>query len=157
MSTHALSSHSTQILRAPAATPSTYAVIAEVGDITPPGLERNEFDATAQQEDIDSYALGVLRRITLVFEMNFIPSDASQNHISGLHRSMIDGDMDNWEVAFPDGTAWIGAGQISRLESKAPNDGKLSLDVTIRFSGGFAITTIHAFDASAFDSKAFQT
>jgi hypothetical protein len=142
MSINALSGHGTLIARAPALTPTVFTTIAELGDITPPGLSRNEFDATAQQEDIDSYAIGVLRRTPITFPMNFIPSDASQDHIAGLHFSMIHKATDGWRVTFPDGTAWVGSGVITNLSSGAPVDGKLTLNVTIRLSGKFTINGI---------------
>ena len=142
MSVFALSGHGTLVARAPSSSPTVFTTIAELGDITPPGLTRNEFDTTSQQEDIDSYVLGVLRRSPITFPMNFIPSDASQDHLTGLHKSMIQKATDGWKVTFPDGTTWVGSGQISKLESKAPVDGKLSLDVTIRLSGKFTINGI---------------
>jgi len=142
MSVNALSGHGTTVARAPSSSPTSFTVIAELGDITPPGLSRNEFDATSQQEDIDSYAIGVLRRTPISFPMNFIPNDTSQDHIAGLHNSMITKARDGWKVTFPDGTVWVGTGSITRMESSAPVDGKLTLNVSIRLSGKFTINGI---------------
>lgn len=142
MSVNALSGHGTLIARAPQSAPTAFVTIAELGDITPPGLSRNEFDATSQQEDIDSYAIGVLRRTPISFPMNFIPNDASQDHIAGLHNSMITKARDGWKLTYPDGTIWVGSGSITHLAATAPVDGKLTLNVSIRLSGKFTINGI---------------
>ena len=139
MSVNALSGHGTLVARAPKATPTVFTTIAELGDITPPSLTRNEFDATTQNEDIDSYVLGVLRRAQVTFPLNFIPTDSTHDYISGVLQSMKNKDMDGWRVTFPDGTVWIGSGQVQKFDMKAPVDGKLTADVGVRLSGKFTI------------------
>jgi len=134
MSVNALSSHGTLVERQP--TPGgVFEVVGELGDITPPETMRNEFDATTQTEDIDSYVLGVLRRGALTFPINFIPTDASHDHLTGLYMNQFDNVMTGYRVTFPDGTPWVMSGQVQSIKTGAPVDGKLSADVTIRFSG----------------------
>lgn len=142
MSVNALTSHGTLVARAPAATPTSFTTIAELGDIMPPGLSRNEFDATTQQEDIDSYAFGVLRRTPITFPLNFIPTDATQDHITGLQKSIIASTIDGWRITFPDGTVWVASGKVTKFDPKAPVDGKLAADVTVRLSGKFTINGV---------------
>lgn len=132
MSVNALSGHGTLISRN--GTP-----IAELGDMTPPALTRNEFDTTTQDEDIDSYILGVLRRSAMTFPMNFIPTDGTHDHLTGLYAAIIDNDVDEYRVTFPDGTEWIMSGMVQNIVPTAPLDGKLSANVTLRFSGPMQI------------------
>lgn len=135
MSVNALSGHGTLIAR-------NGTTIAELGDIQTPALSRNEFDATTQQEDIDSYVLGVFRRGALTVQMNFIPKDGTHDHQTGLIDAMITKTMDQYEVTFPDGpspTVWLMSGQVQAVNATAPVDGKLSASVTIRFSGAMYI------------------
>lgn len=138
MSTNALSGHGTLIAFQP--TPGgDFTTIAELGDITAPGLSRNEFDATTQNEDIDSYVLGVLRREPVTISMNFIPTNTTMDHVTGLQKLIIDNTMTGFRFTYPDATAIIASGQVSAFKTNAPVDGKLSADVTVRFSGVMTI------------------
>ena len=140
--TLAISSHGTLIARALAATPTVFVDIAELGDITPPELMRNEFDATTQEKDIDSYVLGVLRRGAATIGMNFLPTEASHDHITGLYKAIIDNSIDGYRYSMPQGLVWVCSGQVQRIVPKAPVDGKLALDVTLRFSGRMTINGV---------------
>lgn len=140
--TLAVSGHGTVISRALAATPTTFVAIAELGDITPPELQRNEFDATTQEKDIDSYVLGVMRRGAMTINMNFLPTDASHDHITGLYKAIIANTIDGYKITFPvvaGSVVWVMSGQVQHIVPKAPVDGKLSMDVTVRFSGKMTI------------------
>jgi hypothetical protein len=119
--------------------------IAELGDVTLPGLSRNEFDATTQDKDIDSYVLGVLRRSPLTLPINFLPGNNTHDHITGLQKLIKDNTVTGFRVVVPaisggdPGITWIASGQVQKFDGKAPVDGKLAADVTIRFSGLMSI------------------
>lgn len=142
--TLAISSHGTLVARAPSATPTIFTTIAELGDIMPPELSRKEFEATTQNINIDAYVLGVLRRGAMTIPLNFIPTDATQDHITGLLKAMITEPppVDGYRTTFPDGTVWVCSGQVQAFKPKAPVDGKLEADITIRFSGKMTINGI---------------
>ena len=144
--TLAISSHGTLVLRAPAATPAVFTAIAELGDVTPPELSRNEFDATTQDKNIDSYVLGVLRRGAMTLSLNFLGTDASHDHLTGLIKAHTTEPppVDGYKITFPDGLVWVASGQCKGVSLKAPVDGKMSADVTIRFSGKMLIGTASA-------------
>lgn len=136
--TLALSSHGTLFARAPAATPSTFTTIAELGDLNLPELMRNEFEATVHNRNIDDYVLGILRRGALSFPINFLPTDGTHDHLTGLYKALITEPppVDGYRTTFMStGLVWIMSGQVKGIAPKAPVDGKLSADVTIRFSG----------------------
>lgn len=142
MSVNVLSSHGTLLARAPLATPGVFTTIAELGDITPPGLMRNEFEAISQQDNIDSYVLGVLRRGAFTVPLNFIPTEATHDHLTGLIKAMITEPppIEGYRLTYMStGILWILSGQVKEVAPKAPVDGKLSADVTIRFSGKMLI------------------
>lgn len=87
--TLAISGHGTII--AVQLTPGgTWTEIAEQGDITPPELSRNEFDATTQEKDIDSHVLGVLRRGSFTQPLNFLPDNNTHDHLTGVYKLLID-------------------------------------------------------------------
>ena len=141
MSVNQLSGHGT-ILAVQLTPGGAFTDIAELGDITPPSLERNEFDATTQNEDIDAYVLGVLRRGLFSVPLNFIPDEATHDHITGVQKLLIDNTMTGWKVSFNQVSPvidWIMSGQVKSFVPSAPVDGKLSADMSVRLSGLMSI------------------
>ena len=138
-----LSGHGAIIQRAPVATPSTFTTIAEVGDITLPGLDHNEFDATLHNNNIDSYVLGVLRRDLFTIKLMFLPSDGTHDHLTGLIKSCVTNPppLDGFKMIFPDLTnTWVASGQVKNVNNIVlPVDGLSTADVGIRFSGRMVI------------------
>lgn len=131
-----ISSHAT--LLAVQLTPGgAFTTIAELGDLLPPDLMRNEFDATVHNRNIDSYVLGVLRRGAMTLPINFIPGDNTHDHLTGLQYLLLQNTVTGFRVIFPDAgtTTWIMSGQVKSFQPKTPVDGKLAADVTLRFSG----------------------
>lgn len=118
--------------------------IAELGDITPPELTRNEFESTTHNINIDAYVLGVMHRGAMTVPLNFLPTNGTHDHITGLYKHMINNTISGHKVEYPDGTIWVMSGQLKGLAPKAPVDGKLALDVTVRFSGLMQIGTAGA-------------
>jgi hypothetical protein len=137
----AISAHGTTVSRAPAATPTVFTLIAEMGDVTPPELTRNEFDATTQTLNIDTYVVGVLRRSGFTMKLNALQNDASQDHLTGLLKAMITEPppVDGYKIAFPDGLVWVLSGQVSHFKNLSPVDGLMSVEVTIRPTGKMTI------------------
>jgi len=138
-----LSGHGAHIYRAPIATPTTFTEIAEVGDITLPGLDHNEFDATLHNNNIDTYVMGVLRRDLFTIKLMFLPSDGTHDHLTGLIKSSVTNPppLDGFKIVFPDlVNTWIASGQVKSVNNIVlPVDGLSSADVGIRFSGRMSI------------------
>ena len=141
-----LSGHGAHIYRAPIATPSTFTEIAEVGDITLPGLDHNEFDALNHNTNIDAYVLGVLRRDLFTIKLNFLPSDGTHDHLTGLLKAATTNPvpMDGFKIIFPDlVNTWVASGQVKQVNNIVlPVDGLSSADVGIRFSGRMVINNV---------------
>ncbi len=140
-----ISAHGTLVARAPAATPTVFTDIGELGDITPPSMGRNSTETITHNDDIDQYILGVLRRGELTFPINFVASGAvgaTHNHVTGIMKSLIDHTVDGWRITFPNGVIWIMSGGVSNFAMHAPVDGALTADVSIRPSGLMKIGTV---------------
>ncbi len=141
-----LSGHGAHIYRAPVATPTTFTEIAEVRDITLPGLDHNEFDATSHNRNIDAYVLGVLRRDLFTIQVNFLPSDPTHDHLTGLIKSAIQNPvpMDGFRIVFPDLiNTWVASGQIKSVNNIVlPVDGLSTADLNIRFSDRMVINNV---------------
>jgi len=140
--TIAISSHGTIIRRAPAATPSTFTVIGELGDITGPGLMRNEFDATPHNRDIDSFVMGVLRREPITFPVFFHKDNPTHDHLTGLENAIITNSYDGYKLTTPDGGEIILSGFVRNVDKTAPVDGIQTANVTIRASGPFVLNGV---------------
>lgn len=132
--TLAISSHAT-LIDVQLTPGAAFTEIAEQGDIKPPAMSRNEFDATTQNINIDAHVLGTLRRGAFTQPLNFLPDNNTHDHLTGVFKLLINNTVTGWRIRYPDTTQWILSGQVQALEPGAPVDGKLSLDATIRFSG----------------------
>lgn len=142
--TLARSSHGT--LLAVQLTPGgAFTNIAELGDLGLPETDRNEFDATTQEKDIDAWVLGVLRRGAYTFPINLLVNNNTHDHLTGLQKLQIDNTVTGWKVTVPAivggeaGIVWIMSGQVKTIGKMAPVDGKLAGEVTLRFSGAMTI------------------
>jgi hypothetical protein len=138
----ALESHGTLLARAPTATPTTFTTIAELKGITPPPLGRNTFDVTPQQDNIDAFVPGgVLRRNgNLVFGLNWLPTDASHDHLTGILFSMRNKNKDGFRVTYPDASTWILSGYVTNYAPAIANvEGPLLAQIEIRPSGPMSI------------------
>jgi hypothetical protein len=146
MSTNAQSGHGTIVSRENTPGSGTYTDIAELNDIALPGLSRNEFDATTQNEDIDSYVLGVLRRGSVTINVNFIPSEATHSEAAtGLIGDIKSNVTRGYKFTVPNkGVPWIWlvSGQVQKVDINAPVDGKLAGAVALRLSGKFSINGV---------------
>lgn len=140
MSGTAISGHGTIIARAPNATPTIFEDIAELGgDIMVPDLTRKEIDTSIHNQDIDKYVLGMLRRSSITFPINYVAADGTHDNVTGLYSAIRTNSIDGYRITFPDGDVWVCSGQVSAIKKKAPVDDKLSADVTIRPTGAFTI------------------
>src|SRR5258708_26022356 len=112
-------SHGIIVARAPAATPTIFTDIAELDQIALPELSRNEFDASVQNRNIDSYVLGMLRRKSVQLQLNWLPFNATHDAVSGLYAAIIANSFDGYRfyanaAADPqvNGFVWIASGQV---------------------------------------------
>lgn len=115
--------------------------VAELKDITPPPLSRKTIETTTQNSSDDSYVVGIRRKGELGFMVNFLPSgESTHNAVSGLIKAWHDGSKDRWDVAYPDGANWMFSGFVANIAPKAPVDGGLEAQISIRPSGGHVFT-----------------
>jgi hypothetical protein len=126
----AISAHGTLIKRNGTA-------IAELRDITPPPLTRKPIETTMHNSDDDSYVVGIRRKGELQFMLGFLPSgESTHNAVAGLMKAWADGSQDLYEIDFPDGATWLFSGFVTNIAPKAPVDGGLEANCSIRPSGG---------------------
>lgn len=138
MPTDAISAHGTILSFQP--TPGgSFVEVGELGDITPPGLMRNEFDASVHNRDIDSWIMGILRREAIEVPVFF--NKAVTSHAS-LRQLLISNTETGFMLENPDGDEWIGSGFVKGVVGASPVDGIQTANVTIRLSGDFFLNGI---------------
>ena len=135
----AYSSHGTVIRANTVAAPTVWTPIAEVGDITPPGLTRNEHDVTNHNRDIDQYVGGVLRRQPPTFPLFFNRNEGTHDHLVGLYKDIMSNTTHGFKISQPDGFEWLFSGFVQNIQPTSPVDGVQTAQVTIRPTGAMYV------------------
>jgi hypothetical protein len=125
------------IARAPSASPTVFTTIASLEAITFPEVSSTETDASIQNKLADIYVMSsLLRRKPATFTMNFLPADATQDHLTGLYAAKLANSLDGYKFTHAaSGLIWIPSGFVQAILPKSPFEGKLQADVTLRFTG----------------------
>ena len=114
-------------------------------------LSLEEATAYSQREathnvNIDKYVMGVLRRDIFTIKLNFLPTDPTHDHLTGLIKASITNPVpvDGFKILFPDLVSqWVASGQLKSVNNiMLPTDGLSSADVSIRFSGLMTINGV---------------
>ena len=105
--------------QAPVGGSVSFSAIAELRDITPPALTRNELETTTHNEEDDAYLVGIRRHGTMTFMVNFVPDNASHDEATGLQQAWLDGTRDIYRITYPDGTRWIFSGFVTNFAPSA--------------------------------------
>jgi predicted secreted protein len=119
--------------------PETFTTVAEVKSITGPQL-------AAKIDDVTNHSTGtpwreklatLLDGGTISFDMNFIPTNATQSHTSGLLRDFENRTKRNFKLVLPDGgaTTWAITAYVQDFKILAPVDGVLNAQMTLAVTG----------------------
>lgn len=140
MATNALAGFGTLLKIGDGGTPTeVFTTIAEVKDITPPKLSMDTDDVTHQtspggwKEKLPT----LLDAGEVTFELNFIPTDATQGYSTGLIKDLVNKTRRNFQLVFPDSgsTTWAFAAFVTGFEPSAPVGGTLTASVTLTVTG----------------------
>lgn len=136
-----LDAFGTQLQRGDGATPTeTFTAIANVTDITPPGLERETLDVTSHgsPDGWREFIGGLKDGGEVEIELNYDPRE----HDADFKADLEDSEPRNYKVVWP-GTLgeWSFKAVLTNFETSAPHDDKLSASATFKVSGKPTITT----------------
>lgn len=137
-----LSSHGTVLRKNTTAAPMVFTPVADIGDITPPGLSRNEHETMSHNRDIDYYVAGVLRRQPVTFPVWFNKNEGTHDHLTGLYKEILDNRLVGWKITQPDTMEWIFSGYVTNIQPTAVVDGVQTAQVTIRASGAMYVAGV---------------
>lgn len=134
-----LDAFGTQLQRGDGAGPEVFEAIANVTDITPPGLERETLDVTSHgSPDAWREFIGGLKDGGEVeIEINYDPREHD-----ALIADFEDDEPRNYKVVWPKALgSWEFAAVLTNFEPEAPHDDKLAASLTFKVSGKPTITT----------------
>jgi len=143
---NAIAAANTYISRGDGASPESFAAgeIAEVVSIGGPKPDSEEIDVThlrspsRTREYIQSYLIP--GEIPLV--MNWIPSDASQDEVTGIVADYVSGTVKSYKITYPDGSTDTFRAYVKNYDHPANTGDKLTLNATLRVTG--AVTFVSA-------------
>lgn len=119
--------------------PETFRTLAEVTDLTGPGMSRETPDAThmLSPDGYREFLGGLKDGGELTVECNHLPNDASQDSSTGVLALFESGDKRTWRITFPTTPTviWEMDAVVSAFEPSFPLDDKLGLSVTLKVSG----------------------
>jgi hypothetical protein len=131
------SAQGTYISKGNGLSPETFTEIAEVVSIAGPNETSETLDFThlrstgGYREKKQSFKDAGEVALTL----NFIPDNATQNHITGLRAEYQVGGVKNYKITYPDTSYVIFAAYVSAIGQTANVGEKLALTVTLTVTG----------------------
>ncbi len=136
--TNALAAYGVLLKIGDGATSEAFTTIAEVRDISGPSLELETKDVTSHDSGGWTEHIGTLLKGGEVsFDLNFIPTNATQGYSSGLIDDMVNRVKRNFQIIFPttSPTTWAFAALVTAFEPSAAVADELKADVTLLISG----------------------
>ena len=121
-----------------------FTTIAEVSNISGPSLSLEMIEVTNHSSTAGwkERIGGLLDGGEVSFDVNFIPTNATQSYSAGLVKDMVGRTKRNFKIVFPDGstTTWTFAAFVSKFQPKAPVNGQLSASVSLMITGQPTLT-----------------
>lgn len=118
--------------------------ILELGDISMPGLTKNEFDVTPHNRNIDSYIFGIQRRDAVTFPLFFNRAILSHKMLRAMeaNNDPTTNIANQFIVESPDGEVWLFSGGVKDMKETAPVDGVKHVTTTLRMTGPFYLNGV---------------
>lgn len=123
--------------------PEVFTNVAEILDVSGPSLSLETIDVT-HHGSVDGwreYIAGLLDAGEITFDVNFIPTNDTQDVNVGLLLKMKNRVLTNFKIIFNDAlleanrTTWAFPAYVTQFEPAAPVDDKLSGSVTLKIAG----------------------
>lgn len=121
-----------------------FTTIAEVKDIGGPELGANTADVTNHSSTggWEEKVATILKGGQVTFDLNFLPTNATQSASTGLIADMVARTKRNFKIVFPDGstTTWTFAAFVTKFSPSSPVDGAMTASVTLDITGQPTLT-----------------
>lgn len=138
--TDAISSFGTFLKKGDGGSPTeVFATIAEVGDIEGPdmSLATEEVTHHGSVGGWDEFVGTILSGGEVSFPVNFLPSNATHDALTGLQADMVNRTKRNFQIVYPDpgGNGFAFKALVTGVKPKAPVKGKLAADIKLKITG----------------------
>lgn len=139
MASSAFSGMGTLVKIGDGGSPENFTTIAEVkGDITGPGKTWDEADVTnhSSPNRTEEIIVTIKRLGTVTFDVNFLPTNATHNAVTGLQADRDNGTKRNFQLVAPDGssTTYNFTAYVKEFTPTWSMTGAVSASVTLRLT-----------------------
>ncbi len=120
------------------ATPEVFTAIAEITELTPPQMSRDDIDVTSHQssDGYREFISGLRDGGEVSFKANWLPTNSTHDGTTGLLETFNDNDTHNWKVILPNTLITIAfSGFLTAFEPDLPIEEQAQLSGTIKVSG----------------------
>ena len=138
MASQAIFAHGTLLKIGDGGGPEVFTTVAEAQSIKGPNIKQATIDVTSHSSGgWKEFIGGILEGGQVTFQLNFIPTDATQGNTSGLLRDLKNRTKRNFKLVLTDPgvTTWAFTALVTDFPIDAPTDGKLSASVTLQITG----------------------
>lgn len=138
MTTGALAAYGVLLKVGNGATSETFTTVAEVRDIEGPELQLEAKEVTSHDSGGWREYIGTLLSGGEVsFDLNFIPSNATQSYSAGLIKDMVDRTKRNFQIIFPttSPTTWAFTALVTGFKPSSAVEDELTAEVTLQITG----------------------
>lgn len=114
--------------------PEVWSTVAEVTNISPPGIQRDSVDASHENgpDEWRESIPGLKTPGEMSIEMNFVPGGDAY---ADLFAELSDKEVRNRRIVFPDGEVMGFRAFLTGLESQVPVDAQMKATATFTLSG----------------------
>ena len=139
MASAATIGYGSKLRRGDGATPENFTDIAEVFSIEPPSQESDDVEVTNLDSPnrMKEYIAGMGEPGEVSFEMNFLPTHATQDATTGLIEARVSGDVGNWQIEFSDAASTTAtfSGYVKAFQPALAVSDRLTASCTIKVTG----------------------
>lgn len=136
---NAISAFGTQLQRGDGGGPEVFTAVAEVSKIDGFEISMDTPEVTNHQstEGWREYVAGLIDGGEVALELNYIPTNATQNATAGLLADLKNRTKRNFKIVFPDSgsTTWSFSAFVTKFKPSAPTDDKLMGTATVKVTG----------------------
>lgn len=119
--------------------PEAFTTIAEVTNITGPGLALDTIDVTnmSSPNAWREFIAGLLDAGEVSFDINYLPGNATHNAGTGLVRDLKNRTKRNFQLVMPSSptTTWNFSAYVTGFEPDFPVEDKIAASVTLKLTG----------------------
>lgn len=119
-------------------TPEVFSDVAEILELTPPSMSRDDIDVTSHQsaDGYREFISGLRDGGEVTFKANWLPTNSTHDGATGVLESFNDNANHNWKIILPGSLITISfVGFLTAFEPDLPIEEQAQLSCTIKVSG----------------------